>query len=141
LLQLEEQAEVEAGLVAAGRLLPEFRAQQRYWLGLRALLPSWQRVWIDPQVAPYGDVRTAPLLLPGCAPMLQSCLGMGASELRCASLQAASYAHWGADEPDNSTGTEVCTAANYTQAYDEAWGWSDTGCNQGLPFMCRLLGE
>jgi hypothetical protein len=46
--------------VASGRLLPESLAQQRYWLGLRALLPSWQWLWADPQAAPFGQVRCGP---------------------------------------------------------------------------------
>ncbi len=86
---------MEAGLVAAGRLLPESRAQQRYWLGLRALLPSWQRVWIDPQVAPYGEVRAGPWapgpLLPGCAvmePQRPSCRPE-LQRLSCGALAAA----------------------------------------------------
>jgi hypothetical protein len=27
--------------------------------------------------------------------------------------------------------------ANFTQSYGQAWGWSDTACNQLFAFMCR----
>jgi hypothetical protein len=170
LTQLEEQAEVEAALVAAGRLLPEFKAQQRYWLGLRALLPSWQRAWIDPQAAPYGQVWAGSRQPAPACPRRSSCthpavwarlvllqhqgrrLHLARSPPRPGAragadaggprvrAQAEGYAHWGGGEPDNATGSEVCAVASFTQAYGGAWGWADAGCNQGLPFMCRLLG-
>ena len=52
------------------------------------------------------------------------------------------YEHWGGDvkysEPDNRLGNEFCAVANYSQAYRQAWGWSDTSCNQQFGFMCRV---
>jgi hypothetical protein len=44
----------------------------------------------------------------------------------------------GVQEPDNRFGGEFCAVANFSQSYRQAWGWSDTACNQMFGFMCRL---
>jgi hypothetical protein len=53
------------------------------------------------------------------------------------------YTHWGTNgdikEPNNLNPPEMCGAANYTQRYGGAWGWSDTACSSPLVFICRLL--
>jgi hypothetical protein len=58
------------------------------------------------------------------------------------------YTHWGtwADdaqlpEPNNLFGNENCAAANSTEAYGGAYGWSDTVCRRQLPFMCKIIRE
>jgi hypothetical protein len=59
----------------------------------------------------------------------------------------SNYTHWGISratnrsEPDNRMGNENCIAANSTQEYGGAWGWSDAVCNTPMPFICRLLRE
>jgi hypothetical protein len=53
------------------------------------------------------------------------------------------YKHWGtfvgpagaAQEPSNPAAQ--CAAANYTQEFDNGWGWADTSCSDKLPIMCR----
>lgn len=62
-------------------------------------------------------------------------------------VPASTYTHWGVDrstnksEPNNLAGNENCLAANSSQEYGGAWGWSDAVCNTPMPFMCRLLRE
>lgn len=53
------------------------------------------------------------------------------------------YNHWGtyvgpagaAQEPNNPAAQ--CAVANYTQEFDNAWGWDDTSCLDRFPIMCR----
>ena len=40
-------------------------------------------------------------------------------------------------EPNNIYRQEICAGANQTEAWDGAWGWSDTKCEAKFPFMCR----
>ena len=53
------------------------------------------------------------------------------------------YSHWGyympqnIIEPNNIYRQENCAGANYSEAYDSAWGWSDTQCDKSYIFMCR----
>jgi hypothetical protein len=35
---------------------------------------------------------------------------------------------------------ENCAAANYSEAYEGAWGWADSQCGVKLPYMCKILG-
>jgi hypothetical protein len=59
-------------------------------------------------------------------------------------LTSRSYTHWGTDrggagrEPNNVCPPEDCAGANYTQAYDGAWGWSDAACDQQFPSLCEV---
>jgi hypothetical protein len=42
-------------------------------------------------------------------------------------------------EPNRMTrGQELCVAANLSQAYSGAWGWSDEPCALRLPSICEL---
>jgi hypothetical protein len=57
------------------------------------------------------------------------------------------YKHWAQYQPANSrdpggagTGVQECAAANASEAYGGAWGWSNLGCDASLPFMC-MTGE
>jgi hypothetical protein len=34
---------------------------------------------------------------------------------------------------------ERCGVANVTQAYDGAWGWSDTLCSESYIHICRIM--
>jgi hypothetical protein len=45
----------------------------------------------------------------------------------------------GSAEPNNKEAPEECSAGNYTQAFDQAWGWSDTRCDRKQVFMCKLI--
>ncbi len=53
--------------------------------------------------------------------------------------------HWGyfmpqnIREPNNIYGQEDCVGANLTQAWDGAWGWSDTQCSGKWPALCRIV--
>jgi hypothetical protein len=55
------------------------------------------------------------------------------------------YGHWGYYmpqnilEPNNIFPPESCAGANYTQAYEGAWAWSDTRCSLAAPFICKTL--
>ena len=59
---------------------------------------------------------------------------------------STTYGHWGyympqnIIEPNNLFPPELCAGANASQTYDQAWGWSDTGCSVVAPFVCRRLG-
>jgi hypothetical protein len=59
-------------------------------------------------------------------------------------LGARAYSHWGRygpgqhPEPNNVFPPEDCAVANYTQAYDGTWGWSDEDCEMEAPFMCEV---
>jgi hypothetical protein len=60
------------------------------------------------------------------------------------------YAHWGvnyvprgdyaikADEPNNLVPPEFCVVANYSQQYDNLWGWSDQNCDDRHISICRI---
>lgn len=56
------------------------------------------------------------------------------------------YEHWGSNstgsqEPNNRAGNELCAAANASQAYGSAWGWSDVQCSlANVSAMCRVAG-
>jgi hypothetical protein len=59
-------------------------------------------------------------------------------------LGNGAYEHWGIFkagyhmEPNNVFPPEDCVAANHTQLYDKAWGWSDARCGMALPFICEV---
>jgi hypothetical protein len=42
-------------------------------------------------------------------------------------------------EPNNLKLNERCGVANVTQAYDGAWGWSDTLCSETYVHICRIM--
>jgi hypothetical protein len=56
----------------------------------------------------------------------------------------SSYEHWGTlmpgnrKEPNQATGPEMCTAANYSMSYTGAWGWADASCSRRYPVICKL---
>ncbi len=108
---LAEQQEVEQYFVMLGVLYPSFTPA--YWLGLRSSRIAWPRFEWMSYLAPAPD-RDA-------------------------------YEHWGVGdtwrEPDNKAGGEYCGAANYTELFDEAWGWADNNCTQAMPYMCKVDGE
>jgi hypothetical protein len=44
-------------------------------------------------------------------------------------------------EPNKrSSGPELCAAANRSQAYTDAWGWSDEPCTLKMPSICESSG-
>jgi hypothetical protein len=111
-----EQREVELYYINNGYLFPKYHLF--YWIGLttpQADPQEWR--WIDP---------TAP------------------------KVSSTAYQHWGQGaagnppemgaEPNNYMRDEKCGGANYTQSYDESWGWSDSQCGIKATFMCRLVG-
>jgi hypothetical protein len=113
---LAEQAEVEAGFIAAGKMLPAFH--RAYWLGLRSPRPSnnpSDYKWLDKTAGPVA-------------------------------YQAWGYYQGGpaggsGPEPDNRGGAEACGAGNFSEARNNASGWADASCGLRLPFMCRSLSE
>jgi hypothetical protein len=60
-----------------------------------------------------------------------------------AALTARSYSHWGGGwpgvgkEPNRVCPPEDCAGANFTQAYNGTWGWSDEQCDHLFPFVCE----
>lgn len=113
---LEEQQEVEQHFISAGYLFPKFRTF--YWIGLR----------INATQEPRKFTYTDPTLT--IDPFDAS----------------ASYAHWGVaagqQEPNNLYfPPELCTGANFTQAYSDAAGWADANCGTKYPVMCKLARE
>jgi hypothetical protein len=57
------------------------------------------------------------------------------------------FMHWGyympqnIIEPNDFEPHEMCVGANYTEAYDGAWGWADTQCFRKFPALCMKAGE
>ena len=51
-----------------------------------------------------------------------------------------SYSAWGAGQPDNAAGDELCGAANHSLVHKAsgAWGWSDEPCQARLVHMCEV---
>jgi hypothetical protein len=102
--------EVESYFITSGLFYPTF--MPAYWIGLKSSAASWPRFqWASSSIAAPGPM---------------------------------SYDHWGLgdswQEPDNRGGGEYCGAANYTQAYSNAWGWADENCSVALPYICRQDG-
>jgi hypothetical protein len=108
-LSLAEQAEVEQWYMDNGDLLPTFTPS--YWIGLSSTNGTWPSFrWLDDAPPPTGSA----------------------------------YQHWGVDLYDGSSEPNSqgnCVVANYSQSADSpaTFGWSDTRCNQKLPFMCRRM--
>ncbi len=54
----------------------------------------------------------------------------------------STYQHWGSDgsskEPNNQTPPEFCAVGNFTQRYDNVWGWADTRCSGSYTSMCII---
>ena len=56
------------------------------------------------------------------------------------------YMHWGyympqnIIEPNDFIPHEHCVGANYTEAWDNAWGWADTNCYRKFPALCMAQG-
>ncbi len=54
------------------------------------------------------------------------------------------YTHWGVSvpdgtpEPNNMYPPESCSTANFTQSYQQAWGWADLGCYNNVSIMCKI---
>lgn len=85
---------------------------RHYWLGLRASQPLAFK-WSDPYAA---------------APARDTYQNWGAAGTRAA-------------EPNNLLGFELCGAANFSQASDAAWGWSDVRCDNAYIFICMVRRE
>jgi hypothetical protein len=45
----------------------------------------------------------------------------------------------GSSEPNNKDAPEDCAVANYTESYDNVFGWADTNCANKFVFMCKLI--
>jgi hypothetical protein len=113
---------VEIDFINKGLLLPLFH--KLYWLGYSSESTKW------PVFKP-SDATVLPL------------------------TSAGAYNHFGImrfldpalpaiPEPNNMAGSEYCTAANFSQTYVGAWGWSDTNCGglgQEYPVMCMVQSE
>jgi hypothetical protein len=55
--------------------------------------------------------------------------------------QPSTYMHWGVyvgggKEPNNLAMNEFCAVGNWTQMYDNAWGWADTACKNKFISIC-----
>jgi hypothetical protein len=105
------QTEVESYFITAGLFYPSYMPS--YWIGLRSSASTWPRFqWASSNIPPPA---------------------------------AMTYEHWGLSEtvrePDNRAGNEFCGAGNYTQAYGNAWAWSDFNCSVAMPFVCRQDGR
>lgn len=103
--------------------LPPLLLLQHY-IGLKALLPVFHKgYWLGlsatgwPEFS-WGDQSAGPLL----------------------------YEHWGTFISLHSNSREPneplaqCAVANYSQEYENAWGWADTSCTNNFPVMCRCAG-
>jgi hypothetical protein len=55
------------------------------------------------------------------------------------SFSAAAYKHFDPDEPSNGPGLKLCGAGNYSQAFDNAWGWMTASCGAKMPFICKMV--
>jgi hypothetical protein len=44
-------------------------------------------------------------------------------------------------EPNNFFNDEFCCGANYTEAWNTSWGWSDFKCSRPSTYMCRVTRE
>ncbi len=96
-----------------GFLIPDFH--KAYWVGLSSasLAPQADFKSMDPYAKPARNV----------------------------------YMHWGTmqpgniREPNNRMGGENCATANYSQTFANAWGWSDTKCNERFPSICIVRRE
>jgi hypothetical protein len=103
-----EQADVESSFIASGFLDPSI--YKTYWLGL----------WVPTQLVSAW---------PGFKPVVK---------------QNSSYAHWGVvqpgsrKEPNMLTGPELCALGNVSQAYGNAWGWSDAACAMKTASICKI---
>jgi hypothetical protein len=60
------------------------------------------------------------------------------------------YSSWGtmtlsdgttSAEPNNLVPPEFCVVANFSQAYNSVWGWSDQNCDDKHMFVCKIPGE
>jgi hypothetical protein len=125
-----------------------------YWIGLRSNKTGWPAFdWMNAAYLPpkrYRDrwapaLRAAQISLDHTSSTAARQLWIHCSHqlARCSPHRFyEGYEHWGGDvqysEPDNRAGNEFCAVANYSQAYRQAWGWSDTHCNQQFGFMCRV---
>jgi hypothetical protein len=120
---LFEQQEVEAYFTTSiGVMIPQFH--RHYWLGLGAV--KWPEFrWFDNTSGP--STPQAP---------------------------GDDYGHWGSmvsdfgdvlDEPNGALLgglPEQCAVANYSQAYNDAWGWSDVGCTAAnYSTICKIYRE
>jgi hypothetical protein len=54
----------------------------------------------------------------------------------------STYQHWGSDgsskEPNNQSPPEFCAVGNFTQRYDNVWGWADARCSGSYTSMCII---
>jgi hypothetical protein len=41
-------------------------------------------------------------------------------------------------EPNNAFPPEFCAVANYTQKFEDAWGWSDQNCEDVFIAICKI---
>ena len=102
------QKAVEQMYVDMGVLLPNFH--KAYWIGLNTTAAGWRNVWTWVDNSDYTVNKTYQnwgLYQPGALP-----------------------------EPNNILSNEYCAVANATQPKQNAWGWSDTKCDQKFIFMC-----
>ncbi len=110
---------MEQFFTAQGLLLPSHHGS--YWLGLSAAAAGWPNFrWTD-NVTPV--------------PGLGSYQGWGTMTFTNTSVKPLK-------EPNNlsfrAAGMdELCAAANASQAYNNAWGWSDVQCSLKMASICK----
>jgi hypothetical protein len=46
-----------------------------------------------------------------------------------------------APEPNGKAKNELCLLANYSQAFNDSFGWADANCNNKYIFMCRIMSK
>jgi hypothetical protein len=44
-------------------------------------------------------------------------------------------------EPNNVKPPEYCAAANWTEAFNNSWGWADTRCTFSMTYICKVIRE
>jgi hypothetical protein len=117
---LAEQYEAEQFFLNKGLLLPSHHLS--YWIGLSAG-SSWPNFkWMD-------NVTPSP--------------GLGSAFSGWGALTFANKSAAPLKEPNNYSFNwtrldESCAAANSSQAFNNAWGWSDAQCSLKLPSMCKV---
>ena len=87
-------------------------AHKAYWLGLKASTwPAW--AWLDKTAAKYN-------------PGVYNNWFVGSASL---------------SEPNNRVPPELCVVANASLLQRDVWGWSDTGCGNRFPYICKVVGS
>jgi hypothetical protein len=143
---LEEQQEVEGYYIEMGYLLPTYH--KSYYIGTRRPAPrvAGRRIW--PAFCCYPG-RPGPMADSAHRPKTAGAYQRTRPDWiwlnPLVTWNETSYKHWGvysvdgSAEPNNKDPPEDCAVANYTEAYDNVFGWADTNCANKFIFMCKLI--